>query len=212
MEIPALLLGYLIGSLPTAYLVARLKPGGDPGALRDGNVGGLNTIRQVSLGAGILVIIIDICKGAAAVLLAYYILKAGTAFVLGAGIAAIIGHNWMVWLRFRGGRGMAAAIGVISACAFIYGYAWIILVTIAIILIFWIASRNIVLGNAIALITLPFMVYFGTRSTLATYTAIALVAVIAIKFAPAAISDIKRRGLKGLGPDKIEARKKGPDS
>jgi glycerol-3-phosphate acyltransferase PlsY len=212
MEILALLLGYLIGSLPTAYLVARLKSGGDPGALREGNVGGLNTIRQVSLSAGILVIIIDICKGAAAVLLAYYILKVGTAFVLGAGVAAIIGHNWMIWLRFRGGRGMAAAIGVISASALIYGYAWIILIIMAIILIFWIVARNIVLGNAIALITLPFMVYFGTGSTLATYMAIALVAVIAIKFAPAAISDIKRRGLKGLGPDKIEAKKKSPDS
>lgn len=207
MNILALVFGYLLGSIPTAYLVARAKTGGGTKALGNGNVGGLNTIRQVGMSAGLAVIAIDMVKGALAIIMAHYALKVDTIFVFGAGVMAVVGHNWMVWLRFRGGRGMAATVGVLAAATFIYGYGWIFLIFIGIILLVGLISRNIVLGNAVALFILPFLIYFATKSTLATWMALITLAVIVIKFAPAAISDMRRRGLKALGPDEVKAKK-----
>lgn len=207
MDLMALVFGYLLGSIPTAYLVALAKTGGDAHALGSGNVGGLNTIRKVGLGAGVVVIAIDLSKGALAIILAHYVLKVDTIFVLGAGVMSIIGHNWMLWLGFRGGRGMAATVGALAASAIIYGYAWIFLIFAGIILLVGLAGRNVVLGNAVALFALPVIVYFATKSTLATSMALAVLFVIVIKFAPAAIADVKRRGLKGLGPDEVKAKK-----
>ena len=206
MNILALVFGYLLGSIPTAYLVARAKTGGGTKALGSGNVGGLNTIRQVGLSAGLAVIAIDMVKGALAIIMAYYALKVDTIFVLGAGVMAVVGHNWMVWLRFRGGRGMAATVGVLAAATLIYGYDWIFLIFIGIILLVGLISRNIVLGNAVALFALPVIVYFATKSNLATWMSSAVLAIIIVKFAPAAIADMRRRGLKALGPDEVKAK------
>jgi steroid 5-alpha reductase family enzyme len=69
-------------------------------------------------------------------------------------------------------------------------------------------ARNLVMGNAVALLALPVIVYFATKSGLATWMAVAMLAVIVIKFAPAAIADMKCRGLKGLGPDEVKAKNK----
>jgi len=208
MNALALIFGYLLGSIPTAYLIALAKTGGDTHALGVGNVGGLNTIRQVGMSAGLAVIVIDIVKGALTIILAYYALKVDTIFVLGAGVMAVVGHNWMIWLGFRGGRGMAATVGVLAASTLIYGYGWIFLIFMGIILIVGLISRNIVLGNAVSLFALPAIVYFATKSTLATWMALVTLAIIVIKFAPAAIADMKQRGLKGIGPDEVKAKKK----
>jgi glycerol-3-phosphate acyltransferase PlsY len=207
MDALALIFGYLLGSIPTAHLIAMAKTGGDTHALGTGNVGGLNTIRQVGMSAGLAVIAIDIGKGALTVILAYYALKVDIIFVLGAGVMAVVGHNWMIWLGFRGGRGMAATVGVLAASTLIYGYGWILLIFIGIILIVGLISRNLVLGNTVALFALPVIVYFATKSNLATWMALVTLAVIVIKFAPAAIADMQQRGLKGLGPDKVKAKK-----
>jgi glycerol-3-phosphate acyltransferase PlsY len=202
-----LVFGYLLGSIPTAYLVARVATGDDVKAISKGNIGGLNAIRQVGLIAGLAVIAIDIVKGALAIILAYYVMKVDTNFVLGAGVMAVVGHNWMVWLGFRGGRGMAATVGALAAASLIYGYSWIFIIFIGIIFLVWLINRNLVLGNAVALLVLPFVVYFGTESTLATWMVLATLAVIIIKFAPAAIADMKQRGMKGLGPDEVKPKK-----
>ena len=87
------------------------------------------------------------------------------------------------------------------------GYGWIFLIFAGIILLVGLVSHNIVLGNAVALLALPVIVYFATKSTLATCMALAALVIIAVKFAPAAIADMKKRGLKGLGPDEVKAKK-----
>jgi glycerol-3-phosphate acyltransferase PlsY len=102
-------LGYLWGSIPTARLIARLSTGKED-VLAGGNVGTLNTIRRVGLGPGLAVATLDIAKGAAAVLTARA-LNVDSGYVLFAGVMAVVGHNWMVWLGFKGGKGMAAATG-----------------------------------------------------------------------------------------------------
>jgi hypothetical protein len=98
-----------------------------------------------------------------------------------------------------------------AAATLIYGYGWIFLIFIGIILLVGLISRNIVLGNAVALFILPVIIYFATKSTLATWMALITLAVIVIKFAPAAISDMRRRGLKALGPDEVKAKEKEDD-
>ncbi len=202
MPLLALLLGYLWGSIPTARLVARLS--GEP---LSGNVGALNTIRRVGLKAGLAVASLDIAKGAAAVLTARS-LEVDVGYTLFAGVAAVVGHNWMVWLGFRGGKGMAAATGAIAASSIIYGYAWVFLIFVAIILTVWRLSRNLVLGNAAGLLTLPLVVFLATHSAMATAASIAVVAVIVVKYAPDAIRDYRLRGLAALGPDEINPKQR----
>lgn len=206
MEILALVLGYLWGSIPTAYLVAR-KVTGSRGALGDGNIGGLNTLRRLGWKAGLTVAAIDIVKGAAAVLTAHYILNVETGFVLGAGIAAVAGHNWMVWLKFRGGKGMAAAVGTVTAASLVYGYPVVIMAMMAVILGVWLLTRNLVLGNALSLLLLPFITWMVTDLSEAVWLAAALTGVILVKYFPDALADYRRRGLGGLGPDEIRPRR-----
>ena len=112
---PALLLiSYFIGSLPTAFLVTRLVNGQDIRQLGDRNSGAANVYRSVGPRAGLAVGIIDIAKGAAAILLVKGMVDS-TAMEMAAGIAAIAGHNWPVHLGLRGGRGAATAVGVLLA-------------------------------------------------------------------------------------------------
>lgn len=104
---------YLIGSLPTGYLVVRWLRGTDIRALESGSVGALNAFRATGAGwAGWLVMIVDVAKGIAAVLIA----GPGASTWLQAALAAAVvgGHNWPLWLRGRGGKGLATAAGALS--------------------------------------------------------------------------------------------------
>jgi glycerol-3-phosphate acyltransferase PlsY len=107
-----LMLAYLVGSIPTAYLVGRLLRGVDIRRIGDGNIGALNTYRNISRWAGILVALLDIAKGSAVTLLAGH---AGQPFhwVLVIGAVAVLGHDFMLYLGFRGGQGMATIAGVL---------------------------------------------------------------------------------------------------
>ena len=103
---------YLIGGIPSAYLVTRLLKGQDIRNLGDRNPGAANVFRNVSPKAGITVGIVDILKGALAVLLVRGLTDA-TPLAFMAGIAVVSGHNWPFHMGFRGGRGAATAIGVL---------------------------------------------------------------------------------------------------
>ena len=105
--IPAILIGYAVGSLPIGYLVAQARGGIDLRRVGSGNVGATNVYRTAGLSTAIAVMLADVAKGAAAVLLA-----GGGAHAVAAGVAAVIGHIYPVWLRFRGGKGVATASGV----------------------------------------------------------------------------------------------------
>lgn len=108
----AIVCGYLLGSIPSAYLAARLKKGIDIRNVGGRTVGALNVYYEVGLAAGILVLLVDIGKGIAAVLLARW-LGVDLVFQLLAGLAAVLGHIFPVFLKFRGGRGGATTIGVL---------------------------------------------------------------------------------------------------
>jgi glycerol-3-phosphate acyltransferase PlsY len=105
-------LAYLLGSIPSAYIVSRLASGVDIRMLGDGNVGAKNVYLQVGHVPGAIVGLLDTAKGAAAVLSARW-LGLSEIVVLLAGFVAVLAHDWMFPLRFRGGQGQAASVGVI---------------------------------------------------------------------------------------------------
>lgn len=109
-----LLGAYLIGGIPTAYLATRFLRGDDIRQLGDRNSGAANVFRNVGPKAGLAVGVIDIVKGAVAVILAIAVLDSTRAEMV-AGVLVVMGHNWPILLRFRGGRGAAPAVGVLLA-------------------------------------------------------------------------------------------------
>jgi acyl phosphate:glycerol-3-phosphate acyltransferase len=113
--LPALC-GYVIGSIPFAYLLARRQAGLDLRRAGSGNVGAANVLRTAGVRAGLGAMALDVAKGAATVLLAQR-LDAGTGASAAAGLAAITGHVYPVWLGFRGGKGVATACGVFAVLA-----------------------------------------------------------------------------------------------
>jgi glycerol-3-phosphate acyltransferase PlsY len=108
------LAAYLLGSFPTAYIAGRALKGVDIRRIGDGNMGAANAYRQLGTGVGIAVGAADAAKGALAVLIAL-VADVPQLLVLLAGAAVVAGHNWPVFLGFRGGRGEATAIGVLLA-------------------------------------------------------------------------------------------------
>lgn len=111
-----LLAAYLIGSVPFALLLARRWGARDLHRIGSGNIGAANVFRASGPAAGVLVALLDIGKGAASVLLAERI-SASDGTVAAAGFAAIVGHIYPVWLRFRGGKGVATSCGVFGVLA-----------------------------------------------------------------------------------------------
>lgn len=112
IEFAAVVIGsYLIGSIPFALLLGRLR-GVDVRRIGSGNVGATNVLRAAGAGAGIAVLVCDVLKGVAAVFIARYTI--GTpAGEMAAGIAAVVGHDWSVFIKFRGGKGVATAAGAL---------------------------------------------------------------------------------------------------
>ena len=107
-----ILAAYLIGSIPFALILAR-RWGADLRQVGSGNLGATNVMRASGVTAGLLVAALDMAKGAASVWLASRFSDSAAA-PAAAGLAAIIGHIYPIWLRFRGGKGVAAACGVFS--------------------------------------------------------------------------------------------------
>ncbi len=107
-----IVLGYFLGSIPTAYVAGHLLKGRDIRQMGDANVGAANAFRQLGAKAGIGVFFVDVGKGALAILIAQTAHIPQPA-VLFTGAAAVIGHNWPVFIGFRGGRGESTTIGVL---------------------------------------------------------------------------------------------------
>ena len=152
------LLGYGLGSLPLGYLVASRAKGIDLRRVGSGNVGAANTYRTAGLAAALIVILVDVAKGASSVFFAARF-GSGAADPVAAGVAAIIGHVYPVWLRFHGGKGVATACGVFWMLA---PLATAIAAT-AFVTIVWV-TRYVSLGSIVATIALPPLAWFTDKS------------------------------------------------
>jgi len=111
-----LAIAYLIGSIPSGYLIVRAKEGGDVRETGSGGTGATNVSRRAGKGAGIFTLIMDVIKGVLAVFLARFLsdglFPSADWTIALAGVVAVLGHIFPVWLRFRGGKGVATALGV----------------------------------------------------------------------------------------------------
>jgi glycerol-3-phosphate acyltransferase PlsY len=141
------LLGYFAGSVPFAFLLAR-RAGVDVRVAGSGNVGAANVLRTAGPWRGILVMALDVGKGAAAVLVANA--TSGVAVAALTGAAAIVGHIYPVWLRFHGGKGVAVAAGVFTVLA---PAATAIAATLFLVTV-WL-TRYVSLGSVAATLALP---------------------------------------------------------
>jgi glycerol-3-phosphate acyltransferase PlsY len=106
-------IGYLLGSIPFAFLLTRRWSHFDIRQAGSGNVGAANVLRTTGVAAAVTVMLLDVAKGAGSVMVAEQ-LTPGAAGPAAAGLAAIVGHIYPVWLRFRGGKGVATACGFFS--------------------------------------------------------------------------------------------------
>jgi acyl phosphate:glycerol-3-phosphate acyltransferase len=180
-ELGALLAGYLLGAIPFAYVIARVRTGVDIRSVDIGNVGAGSVFRAVGFKEGLLTLAGDVCKGYVAIVLAQ-LLGVGLYWVLAAGILAVVGHVYPVYIGFRGGQGVATAIGVFLALTPIAMLLTMAVMGIA--LLFNIRrglSRRLFLVVACAAPFLPAFVYWQERSVVLTLYAIALLTFIALR-------------------------------
>src|SRR6478609_3728897 len=111
---------YLLGSIPFGYLLVRIFRGEDIRQTGSGNIGATNVARSGAKGLGILTLVLDVLKGFVAVVIAQHIARRygfpqGYDIAAAAALAAVVGHCFPVWLGFRGGKGVATALGVFLA-------------------------------------------------------------------------------------------------
>lgn len=149
----AILVAYGIGSVPFAWLLARRWGASDLRRVGSGNVGAANVLRASGVTAGVLVVLLDVAKGMASVVVATS-LGGGAVTAAIAGMAAIVGHIYPVWLHFRGGKGVATACGVFAvltpaavppALAVFIGTVWV--------------TKYVSLGSVLASLALPAIAY-----------------------------------------------------
>ncbi|MDH4299195.1 MAG: glycerol-3-phosphate acyltransferase [Dehalococcoidia bacterium] len=141
LGILGVIIGYLLGSIPTAYIVSRVRTGIDIRTIGSGNMGGANVMREIGTREGVFVGLFDIAKGAGAILIAQG-LNVSELWIFGAGFAAVVGHSFPVFAGFRGGRGSATIIGIFLVLA-----PMATLVTLVVVAIPFFTSRKF--GGAI---------------------------------------------------------------
>jgi glycerol-3-phosphate acyltransferase PlsY len=123
--VAVIIIAYLLGSIPFGLIISKVSKGIDVTKYGSGKVGGSNVMRAAGTKAGILTIVLDICKAAGAVVLATVIVSPGMLTIVGAnihyyhaaqvtaGLAVIAGHNWSIFLKFKGGSGVASFFGTL---------------------------------------------------------------------------------------------------
>jgi glycerol-3-phosphate acyltransferase PlsY len=198
----AIIIGYLLGSIPSAYVITRLVKRKDIRKIGGGNVGARNVFVEVGKVAGVGVGVFDVVKGAGAVALATWLLKiestevwstdAAWLFVLGTGLAVVAGHIWSVYLKFTGGNGLATTIGVLVMLM-----TQEILIALVVMLLLWLITRNLILSVNLSLISVPISGWFLEESWLSIVFPIVLVVVMLLHFFPRIVADFTRTG--GLG-------------
>lgn len=146
---------YLLGAVPAAYLVAKWSRGIDLRQYGSGNVGASNLWRSTSRRLALSVVIFDLGKGASMVWAAQLV-GLDVAQQVTVGLAAVIGHNWSVFLRFGGGRGVLTTMGIALILPVMNGLVpWGVIISLAMVAIGWFLLHNIPLGVGSAVAALP---------------------------------------------------------
>lgn len=150
----ALVIAYLLGSIPFGYVIVKLREGRDIRRAGSGNIGAANVTRTLGVAAGLLTLLLDAAKGSLAVAIASRLAHGNIRWVMAAGLLAIAGHLFPVWLGFRGGRGVATAAGVFLLLSWKAVLAAAVVWLVAVL--WW---RYVSLGSILAAASLPLLVY-----------------------------------------------------
>jgi glycerol-3-phosphate acyltransferase PlsY len=192
----AIVIGYLLGSIPFAYITARLKKRIDIRQVGGGNVGALNVYREVGPAFGLAVLAADVAKGAVAVLVAQR-LGLDPVWTCLAGLAAVVGHNWPVFLGFRGGKGAATIMGVLIP---LIPVQFAIGLGIAVVIVM--ITSNIRLGM-IGLACIPLIAWLFDKPAILVFYPLVLLIFLAIRTLWGLKGEMARAGeKKGLIFDK----------
>ena len=171
------LLAYLLGSIPFGLVLTRLAGLGDIRKIGSGNVGATNVLRTGNKPLALLTLALDAGKGGIAALIAYHVYPGGENgldFAIVAGITAVIGHNFPLWLRFQGGKGVATTLGTLLAVAWPIGLSacltWALVAAV---------SRYSSLAALVSLAASPFYaLYFGSEKVASLATILAILAIL----------------------------------
>lgn len=184
---PALLLaGYLIGSIPSGWLAGRWLAGIDIREQGSGSTGATNVLRVLGKGPALAVFVVDVLKGTAAVRLAKALLEpaggaAGgwgvDAWVVAAGLAALAGHIWPVWLGWKGGKAVATGLGMLLGLAWPVGLA-----CFGIFLTVLSLARIVSLASVVAALSLPLLMlgWFGDGGLRPAYLVLAVLTTVLV--------------------------------
>jgi glycerol-3-phosphate acyltransferase PlsY len=196
LGILSIIIGYLLGSVPTAYIVSRIRKGVDIRNIGSRNMGGANVMREIGAREGVFVGLIDIAKGAGAIIIAQA-LNISELWVFGAGLAALVGHNFPVFARFRGGRGSATIIGIFLALA-----PEAMLITLAVVAIPFFTTRKFGAAILIGFALLPVFLWLLEGSLALVRYALVIDVFMLIRN----LSSIKQIVAKGIVKDMIYDR------
>jgi glycerol-3-phosphate acyltransferase PlsY len=181
-NLSVLLAGYLLGSIPSGWLAARWLAGIDLRQEGSGSTGATNVLRVVGKGPALAVFLVDVLKGTLAVVLARAVLAPfgdsltplgwqPDSWVVGAGLAALAGHIWPVWLGWKGGKAVATGLGMLLGLAWPVGLA-----CLGIFLAVLALSRIVSLSSVVAALALPALMlgWFGKSGVRPAYLVLAL--------------------------------------
>ena len=174
----SIIAAYLLGSIPSAYIAGRLKKGIDIRTVGSKNMGTLNVYHEIGLAAAIPVLIVDMAKGIAAILLSRW-LGVPVIWQLVAGFVSVAGHCFPIFIQFHGGKGGAPALAILL---FLMPAAIPFFVAIAVIAL--IITRNYAFCYSIALIVFPFSAWLSYNSKTLIIFSIALLLFLLIKYIP----------------------------
>ena len=166
--------GYIIGSLPTAYVFGKRIKGRDIRGMGDGNMGARNAYHELGHKTGIIIFFIDTAKGCLAILIAQHF-HGSESVILIAGVATIAGHNWSAFVGFRGGRGEATTIGILlvlmpQSLLIVAGPAFVVLLI----------KKNVILASAVLFISLLLVNWWLRVPGILVFCGIALPIMVAI--------------------------------
>ena len=196
LGILSIIIAYFLGSIPTALIVSRVKKGIDIRNIGSRNMGGANVMREIGAREGVLVGLIDVAKGAGAILIAQT-LDIPELWVFGAGFVALVGHNFPVFARFKGGRGAATIIGIFFVLA-----PEAMLITLVIVAIPFFTTRKFGAALLIGFALLPLFIWLLESSLALVRYALVIDAFMLIRN----LSGIKQIMSKGIIKDMIYDR------
>ena len=153
--IAALILAYLISAIPCGYLLVRWRTGSDIRSAGSGNIGATNVLRVGGRGAGLLTLALDMAKGLVSVALARAITGGDPVWCAGAAFSSVLGHCYPIYLRWRGGKGIATGCGAYAILAPLP-----MMLTLAVFVVALLLTRMVSVGSICAGLALPLLVWW----------------------------------------------------